>query len=210
MTTLGAMTTEIEGDLGRTDFSGTNGVIETKIREAILFFQPQHFYFNDNDALSYNTVVNQVKYTDTYEWYDLKEVFLENVAGQRYVLTLKDYSNIMILTDGSSSSSQPLSYARYLEATYLYPKPNLATYTIRQAGHYKIDPPASSGEAANPWMTKAYDLIMHEAKRRIYVDRLKDRDKANSQAAMVAVALEQLNDQTVKKRRTSRIRSNPF
>lgn len=217
MTTLGTMITKIEGDLGRTDFSSANGPIQMAIQEAIEFYQPQSFYFNDNDHITFNTVVDQVEYDDDdtatvewTDWYDLKDIFLEEASGKRHKLVEKAYDEIMLLTDTESSSSRPTSYARYAESLYLYPKPDLATYLIRPSGHYKIAYPASSGEASNPWMTKAWDLILHGAKRRLYIDRLKDVDKAKMQGLMEASALEQLHDQTVKKRRTSRIKSKPF
>lgn len=217
MTTLGAMITRIAGDLGRSDLSAANGAIQTAIEEAIVFYQSQKFFFNDNDHVTFSTVVDQVEYDDDdtatvewTDWYDLKSIFLEEASGKRHELIEMDYDELMVLTDSESSSSRPTSYARYAESLYIYPKPDLATYLIRPSGHYKIAIPATSGEANNPWMTKAWDLIVHSAKRRLYVDRLKDVEKAKMQGLMEASALEQLHDVTVKKRRTSRIKSDKF
>lgn len=217
MSTLGAMITRIAGDLGRSDLSSANGPIQVAIQDAITFYQPQKFFFNDNDHVTFNTVVDQIEYDDDdtstvewTDWYDLKDIFLEEASGKRHKLIEKDYDEIMLLTDSESSSSRPTNYCRYAESLYLYPKPDLATYLIRPSGHYKIAYPASSGEASNPWMTKAYDLILHSAKRRLYSDRIKNQKMANDMGSAELLALEQLHDQTVKKRRTSRIKSKPF
>lgn len=217
MTTLGAMITRIAGDLGRTDFSSANGVIQTAIEEAIAFYQPQSFFFNDNDNITFNTVAEQSAYDDDdttiveyTDWYNLKTIMLEEASGRVHELTPMDYVELRMLTDTESSSSMPTHYCRYAEKIYLYPKPDLATYEINPVGHYKIAAPATSGEILNPWMTKAWDLIMHSAKRRIYMDRLKDVGKAQIQGTLEIGALEQLVDQTGKKRRTGRIKSDRF
>lgn len=217
MTTLGAMITRIAGDLGRTDFSGANGVIQTAIQEAIEFYQPQSFYFNDNDNVTFNTVVDQSAYDDDdttiveyTDWYNLKTIMLEEASGRVHQLLPMDYVELRMLTDTESSSSRPTHYCRYAEKIYLYPKPDLATYLINPVGHYKVPVPATSGTTDNPWMTKAWDLIMHSAKRRIYMDRLKDLGKAQTQGTLEMGALEQLYDQTGKKRRTGKIKSHQF
>ena len=219
MSTLGTMITSIAEDLGRSDLSGANGAIETKIREAIAQYQPQSFFFNNNDQITFNTVVGQERYTDAdtmtveyTDWYDLRTVFLEEASGRVHELLPMSYMGIRLLTDTASSSSRPTHYCRYGESIYVYPKPDLATYQLNPVGHYKIAAPATSGEADNPWMTLGggWDLIKHGATRRLYMDRIKNQQMAQSQGLLEMAALEQLSDQTVKKTRTSRIRSTTF
>jgi hypothetical protein len=217
MTTLGAMITKIAGELGRNDLSAANGVIQTAIEDAIGFYQSHSFFFNDNDNVTFNTVVDQSAYDDDdttiveyTDWYDLRSVLLEEADGEVHELFEMDYVKLRGLTDTPSSSSRPTHYCRYAEKIYLYPKPDLATYEINPIGHYKVAAPATSGESGNPWMTKAWDLIKHSAKRRIYMDQLKDRGKAQDQGTLEMAALENLVNVTGKKRRTGKIKSQPF
>lgn len=185
MTTLGAMITDIATELGRSDLSAVNGPIDSKIREAIAELQPNLYYFNEDDTQTFSTVAGQVEYDnddvpdapDWEDWYSLTNIFLEESSGQRHELLPMSYSELKLLTDTTDGRSRPTHYCRKNDRLYLYPNPD-AAYTVRLAGHYKVEAPAASGTANNPWMVKGYYSVKYLAKSKLYAHHIKNIDMA--------------------------------
>lgn len=217
MSTLGEMITDIQTDIGRTDLSATNGPIHNKILAAISDLQPKRFFFNEDDTQTFPTVANQVRYGDDdvpdapdwTDWYQLDQVFLEESSGQRHTLLPMDFEELKLLTDTPSGSSRPVRYARRNDAMYLYPKPD-AVYTIRLSGHYKVEPPESSGEANNKWMTKAYYAVKHLAKAKLYAQLIRNFDMAKAEMMEHANQLDLLYVATTNKKATGKIQPTQF
>lgn len=217
MSTLGALITDIQTDIGRTDLSAVNGPIHLKILAAISDLQPKRFYFNENSSKTFSTVIDQVSYTDAdmgsapvwTDFYSIDNIFLEETSGQRHTLHLMDFDELMLLTDVPSGSSRPTRYARQNESIYLYPKPD-AVYTIRISGHYKIAAPSASGTAGNRWMLDGYYAVKHLAKSKLYAQLIRNFDMAKAEMMEHQTQLGLLNKITTDKKATGRIQSTSF
>jgi len=212
MSTRGAMVTEIEGDLGRTDLTA---YIATKISQAIKQYHARRFSFNLSRDTTIATVVDQHGYTTCAgDFTALADVIeFENVSindsNQIYTLEHVRYPELANYLRNDDSSGIPTCWTWYAGEFLVYPKPD-AVYTINFDAHYKVAEPASDGETGNKWMTDAYDLIMHSAKRRIYQSRIRNPGLANADSVAEQEALLNLHETTVSIESTDKIKGTRF
>lgn len=214
MSTKGNLITKIAGDLSRSDLTV---VIGEAIDKAIAFVQDERFITNVTRDSTFPTIIGQYIYTDVElagppalsDFYEFDAVWVED-GGQRYRLTVSDYVDIEFFTDNASSTGRPYQYARRENKLWLYPIPDVTSYTIRIAGHYALPGPASDGEVNNRWMTDSlmFEYLRHAAREDVYINKVKDPDKGLIAMKEKEVWLFKLRTRTSKKQAQNRIRSS--
>jgi hypothetical protein len=207
------METEIAENLGRSDLSA---YIVTQIEKAIEFYQSHRFTFNETLSITLTTADGTEAYStvggpitdasdimlidDMYRIDGSAKVKLSRLTHESF----QDRRRISTYTTGF-----PYSYYFLDGEVYLYPIPN-GTYNIEIAGIYRAAKPASSGEANNLWMTKAYSLIMHKATSYIYAKRIRNFDLASVEDKLARDEYLRLRGEADKKTATGNIESTRF
>jgi hypothetical protein len=211
MTTLTALKAEIVSDLDdRTDLTDE---IASAITSAITYYQRTRFYFNEKRSLTFSTVAAQQNYTssDAANIPNMLRIDLVHftVSGQRRELRRRNFYELETLYDTSASSGEPFLYAYHDREIWLYPIPS-TTYTVRVLGHMIVAAPATDGEASNPWMTEAYELIRCRAKAYLAAHKLRDPELAQTMQALEFDALGRLNKETALRLGTGMITPTEF
>jgi len=179
MTTKTAMITEMESILKRTDLTTEVG---QAIDHAIDIFRNEKLWFMETKSKSFATVASQVYYTSS----DDADIGLTSdiysaqirISNTDYPLCkITDISEFEILQDGNTSTGQPTHWVWFESSIGIYPKPDDA-YTITIIGNYVPAAPATDGEASNPWMVSAYDLVMFKALEFIYASHTDEIDRS--------------------------------
>lgn len=196
MTTLSIMKARIADELARGDLTSQ---IAYAITDAIERYQSERMWFNESRDVTFSTVASQEYYTSSdHELipniYTIDYVVM-TVGGSVHSLTRSIPEQIEALSDNGAQTGEPSSYAYFQKKIRLYPVPD-QVYTVRVAGHVKVAAPASDDEADNVWMTDAERLIRARAKYNIALDVMRDQGIAQSQAAAVNEAFEQLKGRT--------------
>ena len=109
-----------------------------------------------------------------------------------------DFLDLEPLYDVSASSGEPYDFAYFNREIWLYPVPE-QVYTIRVIGLYKVAGPATDGEADNPWMTEAYELIRYRAEAYLAANSLRNPELAGAKLQAEADALSSLRAETTKR-----------
>lgn len=197
MTTLGAMISEIESDMERSDTTA----IRTKIAAAIRQYSPKRFWFNESRSVTFDTVASTDIYSFTTigtEFYKIDGIFITIAAGDVRELQRVDYSYLERTASADTTTGEPDVYAYINRAIRLWRNPD-AIYSTRILGHVKLAAPATDDEADNLWMTEAYDLIMCRAKAELYAHRYEDPNNAAVMQQAEASALKRLLGNTTDK-----------
>lgn len=181
MSTLGTLKNDVRSDLGNSAFSGD--YIGQAAANAIRFYQPRRFYFNESREKTFLTVADQTWYSesDDADIGLIKQVdamVIETASYDRR-LGILDVSALEVYTDAGSSTAEPDYWAYYNRQIGLYPTPDDA-YTIRILGLIGVAGPASDGESDNPWMVEAYDLIRARVLVDIFMYRQRDLEMAQA------------------------------
>jgi len=201
MTTLATLKAEIASDFDREDGSLTTE-IAAAVTTAINYYKPKRFYFNERRSLTFSTVATQQNYgtTDNMAIPDLVRIdqVHKTVSGQRMALCRRDFLELEPLYDVSASTGEPYDFAYFNRELWLYPVPD-QVYTIRVIGLYKVAGPATDGEADNPWMTEAYELIRYRASAYLAANSLRNPELAAAKLQAEADALSSLRAETTKR-----------
>jgi hypothetical protein len=210
MSTLGTLKAEIASDLDRTDLTAA---IASAITSAISHYQRTRFYFNELTTVTFSTV-------DGRESYDVGDaaaipyaVQIDQaqitVSGQIRVMARRNYLELAALYDTSASEGEPTNWSYYDQTVWLYPIPG-AVYSVKLIGLFRVDAPASDGEAGNPWMTEAYELIRCRAKAYLGIHRTRDPELVQMMQMAEADALRRLVAETGLRNGTGMITPTQF
>jgi hypothetical protein len=202
--TLGQMKTDIARDLGTANLTSE---IAAAITRAIEFYQSYPFYFNESREQTFTTVVDQVWYSSSPITLikRLDSVILEE-SNYDQPLTYIRPEMLELLTDGGSSSAEPYQYTYYNQQLGIFPKPD-DTYTVRLFGTFLLAEPASDIEATNGWMNYAFNLIRAHAAAELAAYKLRNYSLAEAMRTLEMVELKNLNDETVRRLATGRVRA---
>jgi hypothetical protein len=186
MTTLAILKARIEDDLNRSDIDTQIG---EAITDAINFWKPTRFYFNETRSSTFATVASTSTYTTSEDadiplFVKLDAVFL-NDGTNNHELTWYPPEEMEYLLDSNASSTRPYAYTYFETSFRLYPVPD-AVYTVRPIGLIEKAAPASDGEASNVWMTEAFELIRCRAK--LYLITHLDIDDKMTQIQLLSAA----------------------
>lgn len=213
MTTRGDLISEISQDMSRTSSSAL-AIISLKIGAAVRFYQNSRFWFNESESVTFNTVAGQTDYpfdgtTISTEFYKIDGVFIATANIDPVDLTYKRPVEFNALTLAEIDQAQPSLWTYYDKTLRLWAPPD-QVYSIELMGHIKIAAPATDGEATNPWMNNAYDLIMCHTKAELYAHRWEDPTQAAVMAKAEQMWLNSLQSETADKFRTGSVDASQF
>lgn len=168
--TLGALKAEIADDLDRTDLTAA---IATEIQRAIKFYQHKRFYFNETRQVL-TTVASQSTYTSADneaipQFIEFDALFVGDEQSRLEQIGPNEWEMLV----ASGGGSKPSMWSYYDQSIGLYPIPDSA-YAVTITGHIFINGPTTDGEANNPWMTEAYDLIRARTCANLALKKLRD------------------------------------
>jgi hypothetical protein len=204
-----AMIAEMEDDIDRSDTTA----FVNKINAAIRHFQPMRFWFNESRETTFNTTGDQQDYDFDADvgafFYEVDGVYV-TFGGDIIDIKQVDYREIERLRLTTPISSVPTSWA-YIgkEGLAFYPTPDDA-YTVRVTGHLKMDAPASDSEADNVWMNEGYDMVMAEAKARLFAQKYRDPEGATIERTVSNDARGDVEGASAGKMGTGSIRPTQF
>lgn len=165
------------------------------ITDAITFYQPERFIFNESRDITFNTVAAQEFYgkadnaaIPTMWSFDYLVLYL---GGIPWPIKRRTPEYVEFANNNGLVTGQPYNYAWYNKQIRLGPVPDNA-YIIRVAGRITYAAPASDAEANNPWMIDAEKLIRCRAKYELALNIIKDTEMAQVMAAQVQEAYDQL------------------
>lgn len=212
MSTRSVMKNRIADELARSDLTSQTVYA---ITDAIERYQPDRFYFNESRLVTFDTVNGTEFYTTLTgdvshirDVYDIDYVTI-TIGGVVTTLDWLDPLEAELDSDGGAWTGQPHSYTVFDNKVRLVPVPNNA-WTVRIAGHIKRAAPVSDDEANNVWMVEAERLIRARAKYNLALDVLRDTELAQTMAAAVTEAYDQLKGHTALQVGTGRIRSSDW
>jgi len=205
MSTLADMRTRILDDLERD--SATWGTrIGQAVTDAITFYQPKRFYFNESRSVTFSTVIGTDLYTFNTptltgtvgaEFYKIDEVLILQ-GGTWDILKKVDYDWLEDMADNNVSQGQPYNWAYVGRQMRFYPNPN-AIFTVRVIGHQKFTAPADDAVNDNVWMNEGFELIRSRAKKVFAMHVIEDMDLASRMDQMERSALTALREATYRK-----------
>jgi hypothetical protein len=210
MTTQTIMKARIADEISRADLTTQIGYA---ITDAIGYYQPIRFYFNETDSagLTFSTVATQEVYdvddNATLPWvYDVDDVFV--VVGENNYRLMRIEPSLYRLNQ-ADASGQPYEYMWNKQQFSFNPVPD-AVYSMIVTGHYKVAAPATDGEASNPWMVDAERMIRSAAKRILYQDIILDGEAAQACALAEDEAFWRLKSTTNKFTATGYVKAMQF
>lgn len=179
--------------------------VETQdcVMEAIAFYQPMRFWFNEAVATFVATLTTMHSLATAVPGAIAIDSLKALWAGSTYLLQRESHNDIEEWDTGNVSGT-PSSYAIHHEMLRIYPKPSQTT-TIEAAYHKQITL-TSSNDATAVWTNEAADLIRHRAKALLYASVLRNDSAASIEQAMELQALSRLMSRTTKLTSSGRIK----
>ena len=180
MTTQTLLKADIADDLTSDDYTDE---IAAQITKAIAYYQSRRFWWTRTRTATFVTVASQGDYdsdddADFSRIIKIDRMWLEKSDGDVEItrITMAEWE---LLTDAGSNEGEPYSYALDNETVYLVKIPD-AVYNIRMQGNFEAAGPATDGEANNPWMIYAYELLRAHVTAYILRSKEQDFDRANA------------------------------
>lgn len=208
--TQGYMKDKIADQLARDDLTSRIG---EAISDAIRFYQPHRFIFSEGRDVTLNTVVGQEFYTATDDpligtLYAFDYITV-TIGTAKFDVQRYQPEQIELLTQTGTQQGQPYAYSYYNYQLRFYPVPD-SVLPLTIAAHQKIAAPATDTEVANRWMTDGEQLIRGRAKYELGLNYTKDMDEAQTMAAYVTEAYDELLARTNKLAGTGLITPTSF
>lgn len=175
--TYSDMQSRIADELARSDLTSQ---IQNAILSAILFYQSNRFWFNEDRSIVFTTVSGQEFYTssDNASIPNLLEIDAITLTSNsnRYDLTARPYEYLEKISVNASITGLPTDYAYYNQQLRLYPVPNGA-YSTRISALKRLTT-LSLGSDTNAWTTDGEELIRCRAKMDLFSSVVRDPDMA--------------------------------
>jgi hypothetical protein len=171
---LGDLKARIANELARDDLSEE---ISLAIDDAIDEASSHRFWFNEVAGETLNLNPGQSTYNDA----DIDAIIeIDNlyllVGTQRRTLRVVGNARMNGLYDGNPSQGEPYLFSRYGTALKFYPTPQQA-YAVVFDGLSRGDPMEDDSDA-NVWTTYGEKYVRALAKRELYLNIIRDADKA--------------------------------
>ena len=166
MTTFAEIKSRIASELHRTDLTTE---IDRAVKKAVQYYTSQRTYFNESSA-TFNTVANQVEYTNPATGIVELDLVTMNVNGRTQELTPKPWQELAA-QDQTSWAGTPSFYGWRAKSIRLYPRPN-AVYTVTLYFLQQFTE-LSDDSDTNDWITEGEDLIVNRAKIMLYEGNIK-------------------------------------
>jgi hypothetical protein len=208
--TLADMKGRIADELARSDLTSQ---IALAIQDAIAFFQPERFAFNESRDLTFNTVAGREFYTagdnpniPLLMGLDYIILYLGSIPWPLHRVQPID---VEIYNQNGLMKGQPIMWCYYNKQIRFGPVPDQA-YAIRIAGQVTWAAPASDTEPNNPWMIDAEKLIRTRAKWEIAMNVTYDDALAQKMQIQFTEAYENLKGMTNRLVGVNRFRPSQF
>lgn len=199
--TLGDLKTRIADELARSDLTSQ---IDLAISQAIEEACTHRFWFMETRGITVALTAGNAAYVSD-DLSDLIEIdrLVLTVSGQRRTLRLMSDDELDRLNDGTPPQGEPYAYSRYGDQLRVYPTPT-QSYSVTIDGLTK-GATLNSDSDSNIWTdaSKGERYIRALAKRQLYIDVIRDTDKALAQDQIAQRYRQELFEQT-----HSRIASN--
>lgn len=185
--------------------SGKQNEIKEAIQAAIMFYEPELFWFNEQQATA-QAIAN-------FEYYAVPIDFI-----QMYSLSLQQGGHWETLEPvsldeaeqrlGNRPPGRPSSYCTFNQQFRLSPTPN-ATYDLRLSYVKKL--PALAGDQdTNAWMVEAEPMVRSKAKAILFLDVSHDTEQASVQDTVSTMWFRKLQKRTGQYLSTDQIRCQVF
>lgn len=185
--------------------------IELCVKEAIVEVEPETYWFNDTQALTFSTVANQSAYGSA----DLSTIpyltDIENVSvtiGSSDVRDLRKvaWQDIENLIADGVSTGQPSQYAYAFKKLHLYPVPN-AVWTVSVAAAYTLTELSADADS-NCWTVRreGEPLVRCLASAKFYATHLRLPERAAEFAGQAQGHRNRLIASTSRRQATGNIR----
>jgi hypothetical protein len=209
MGTYLGLQTNIANDLTRSDLTSQ---IQSAIADAISFYEPDRFWFNQTRSLTFSTNAGQNTYTATDlaqipNIIEFDHVFIRDSVSQ-WALTKQEYADFEWLLGLNTANGRPTDYC-YVDGTIiLWPQPN-AVYTVRPHIHYRLAPLVNPTDSS-AWCTEAERLIRAHAKLILYTNVLEDDTGSQRMQLQLPALRSKLDEETTSRLSTGRIHGTRF
>lgn len=211
MTTLALLKAEIALELARSDLTTA---IANAISASIRHYRRQRFYFNVLESTSFSTVVGQSTYTSADSAIIPNIIRIDNVfrvkSDGTSEMERKQPAEMELMLPSNVSNGTPYAYSYEAQKLRIAPPPDSTSYTIKIFGQIWVDGPATDGEANNPWMIEAYELLKYRSKASLYADYMEDLGMAQAMGAAEQEQLRILEGETNMRSMTGFIEPTQF
>lgn len=189
------MKDQIADELARGDLTSQ---IAVAITNAITFYQPERFRFNESRDLTFNTASGQEFYgtadnadIPTLQAFDYIILYIGSIP---WPLHRRTDVEIEVLNQNGLMRGQPWNFSYFNNQIRLGPVPD-TTYSMRIAAHKKMAGPTLDTDTANVWMSDGERLIRCRAKYDLSMNVTKDVEEAQRMAPLIKEAFEMLKGQ---------------
>lgn len=191
MTTFALLKSAVADDLERSDLTSQIG---TEINNAIKEYARRRFWFNQSRTLTFSTVASQEFYgtsdNTSIPYLTVIDLVVLTDGSNKYPLFRTDNDDMEMMLTPTTANNRPTNFARVVNEIRLYPVPD-AAYSIRINGLVRPADLSADGDT-NIFVTEAFDVIRHSARRRVMSNTLKDYDGAGVAAEAERSAYESL------------------
>lgn len=209
MTSLALLRSAVADDLERSDL---NSQITTEINNAIREYSRRRFWFNMTRTTTFSTVAAQEFYgaSDSANIPYLTQIDLAVLTdgSNKYPLIPVDNTALEMMDTPTMADNRPTHFSYVVDQIRLWPTPD-AAYSIRIDGMVSPVDLSADGDS-NVFLTQAFDVIRHSARRRVQANTLKDQNGALMSAESERAALDSLNLHTTLLTRRGGIEATDF
>lgn len=209
---FGTMKTRIALEMERSGDATFVAQIGDHINSAIQTYRGRRWWFLEGPTSgTYSSLTTPGdSYVSLYAGLIELESLRVTVSGQINALDLISFDEMESAYDGvaSSTTGQPFKFNIYAGRVRLFPKPDQA-YTLTWKGTFDQTTLSASTDT-NDWMTTAEPLIRAHTQYTLYRDVLRDTDGMTAQMQAIAVAIDSLDREHMRRRGASKIRASAF
>lgn len=201
--------TNIANDLTRTDIDAQT---KSAVQDAIKFYEPERFWFNQTRSLTFPTIAAQNNYgavalSQIPNIIQIDRMFFRDATSQ-WLLEKQEEVDFEWLLGSNAANGRPTDYTFIDGQIYFWPTP-AAVYTVRPIMHYRLTPLVADADSS-PWCNEAENLIRAHAKMILYSNLIEDDAGAARMQAQIPALKAKLDEETTSRLSTGRIRGTQF
>lgn len=199
----GSMQTRIADELARSDLTSQ---IKLAILTAIKYYEREPFYFNQT-SVTVPSVANTQNYALPSDFSLMKRMTLTVSTTSVFSVDPFPWEWIRQMTTMTTLIGQPTKYGIFGQQFYVYPIPDLSTYTFTEYYWQKFPALSASGDT-NAWMVDGEELIRCRAKWDLLTNVIRDPEEAQVQYSVCKDALDNLSASSSRRISAGRILPN--
>lgn len=190
MTTKAALIARIADDLARDDLTTQIGAA---IDDAIESWKTTRFHWNETRAVTFTSTAAQAIYTSADSasiplMFAIDTIHVTPSGGTtKWLGPKQDFDETHDLIMTGAGTGEPYRWSWFDRSIYVYPIPDVSTYTFRLTGAIEKAGPATDAEADNVWMLESFEFLRCYAKGLVAMHVIKNGEMA---MAMLGPALD--------------------